>query len=939
MKSITIYAVGLLWLLSCGQAYAYESSGRAMKGQHFTENKGQITDQYLVPRNDIDFKLSAGNGLNVFIGKGHISYQWAKPQATTTDAESGLEHTTYELYRMDVVLLGANKEARIQPEEKQPGYERYFQPWVNTYNSNYGGKAHHYSRITYRDVYPHIDWVFYFNDNGQLEHDFVVRPGGKVSDIKMQYRGADKVALTANGSLSATTTMGTITEQAPIAHDATGRRVPVRFVLTKDVLQFDVSAYSGTLTIDPVVEWGTYFGGAANDAGMDLATDKWGYVYLCGSTNSVGNIATTGAHQVSFGGAGNDAFLSKWNSQGELLWATYYGGTNIDIARGVSCDSLGNVYIGGNTNSNYGVATPGSFQDTFTAFAHDAFIVKFDSAGIRLWGTYFGGFSNNDANTSFGICVDNENNVCVTGNTQSTDFPVTIGAHQPIPGGGQDAFIAKFNPNGLLVWSTYYGGSAGDFGVSIATDESANIFITGYSQSTSGIATVASHQPNCGGGQDAFLAKFGPSGVRVWATYIGGSSTDRSMCIAVKQNLLVVGGLTNSTNGIATSTSHQDTKRDGDDGFVCVFDLAGQLQWATYVGTEGQDAIEGVLLSELNEIYVTGAATGDTGITTPGSIQELFAGSRDLFLVKFDGSGTQQWGTYYGGADADAIGVAAYFDRNIYMAGRTNSGSGIATSGGIQQMLGGGTDGFLVRIDDCPTPSMTGEIIGPQYLCGNVEGVYSIVPNGPDETYWWILPAGWAGYSDSSSIAVIPSDNSGSIKVFSVNACGGIGDTLVLSVIVSPSPAPTIIADGLILSCSQSFSTYQWQFNGVNIPGATSPTHIASENGFYTLQVLNGDSCLGLSNVIEITGVVHINQVPDGSTFQLFPNPVSQTLYINTQTEGLAVLSSLDGRVVLSANLQSNSTQSLPVSSLPAGVYWVKLYTKMGVSVHKLVKV
>src|SRR5690606_28719783 len=121
------------------------------------------------------------------------------------------------------------------------------------------------------------------------EHDFIVHPDGNISDIKIKYKGSTNLTLQEDGSLQAATPMGTVTEQTPYAYMQDGQSVATTFVLEGAILSFRTAPYSGTLTIDPVIEWGTYFGGTANEAlgALDMTTDSWGNVYLCGATNSM----------------------------------------------------------------------------------------------------------------------------------------------------------------------------------------------------------------------------------------------------------------------------------------------------------------------------------------------------------------------------------------------------------------------------------------------------------------------------------------------------------------------------------------------------------------------------------------------------------------------------------------------------------------------------
>jgi len=136
----------------------------------------------------------------------------------------------------------------------------------------------------------------------------------------------------------------------------------------------------------------------------------------------------------------------------------------------------------------------------------DAFLVKFNSSGVRQWGTYYGGTVNDEESS---CATDASGNVYLAGRTKSTTAIATTGAHQTTYGGGYyDAFLVKFNSSGVRQWGTYYGGTGTDEGRSCATDTSGNVYLAGYTQSTTGIATTGAHQTTYGGSSDAFLVKF-----------------------------------------------------------------------------------------------------------------------------------------------------------------------------------------------------------------------------------------------------------------------------------------------------------------------------------------------------------------------------------------------------------------------------------------------
>ena len=231
-------------------------------------------------------------------------------------------------------------------------------------------------------------------------------------------------------------------------------------------------------------------------------------------TNSTTGIATTGVHQNTFGGL-DDAFLVKFNSSGVRQWGTYYGGAGVEDGSSCATDASGNIYLSGWTPSTSGIATTGAHQTTFGG-RNDAFLVKFNSVGVRQWGTYYGGVG-----IDFGMscATDALGNVYLSGQTQSILGIATTGAYQTnytTPYGSDEAFLVKFNSNGIRQWGTYYGGIYNERGLSIATDVSGGVYLAGFNVSlnptiagSTGFATIGAQQTvHAGGAWDAFLVKF-----------------------------------------------------------------------------------------------------------------------------------------------------------------------------------------------------------------------------------------------------------------------------------------------------------------------------------------------------------------------------------------------------------------------------------------------
>ena len=361
----------------------------------FIENMGQVTDQDRKPRKDIQYQLATGSGLNIFIGNCAIHYQFSKCDNPVTREKrsiqigSGDEPASYTMYRMDVELVGANKNAKVVSAGIQDYCENYF---TGNFDKN-GAVAHSCSRIIYKDVYPNIDWVLYTGSN-KLEHEFVVRQGGKVSDIKLKYDGATGLQLTKEGSLIANTPQGSITEEPPYTYQKDGTPVKSSFKLHDGILSYETGRHTGEITIDPGLVWATYYSGLGTGFyGSDVyasAVDGSGNIYLTGFVNCTSNFATTGAHQTTFAGGMYDAYLLKFNSAGDRQWCTYCGGSQSEIAYAIAADASGNVYIAGTTQSTSGISTAGAHQDTYVSGAGMAFLVKFNSLGMRQWGTSYG---------------------------------------------------------------------------------------------------------------------------------------------------------------------------------------------------------------------------------------------------------------------------------------------------------------------------------------------------------------------------------------------------------------------------------------------------------------------------------------------------------------------------------------------------------------------
>lgn len=386
--------------------------------------------------------------------------------------------------------------------------------------------------------------------------------------------------------------------------------------------------------------WSTYFGGSLWDQGIALRVDQAENIILAGNTQSTANIATNNVYQNIHRGNW-EVFVAKFNSTGVRLWASYFGGNSWDQVKGVSIDNNNAILICGETLSNSHIASASAHQVTGGG-AFDAFLAKFNLNGQLQWATYYGG-SGEDYGTS---CItDQQNNVYLAGYTGSNSQIASNQAFQrqlsldPIePFLSTDAFLVRFNTNGVRQWGTYFGGRRRDRAWGVTTDSLSNIYLVGETLSDSGIATTGVHQNTYAGSLDGFVAKVGQNGQLQWATYIGGSGSDSAMaCVADGNEGVFVAGRTTSTNGIATPGAFQNNNQGFADGFLMKISPNGQREDATYYGSTGNEYITAIDLGLRRTVFVTGTTPSTTRIATNTGFQSNYGGGpTDAFLARFE---------------------------------------------------------------------------------------------------------------------------------------------------------------------------------------------------------------------------------------------------------------------------------------------------------------
>jgi len=929
-RTLTIFTIlCMVPMLSVAQApfHAPVTKPSLQKSSlYFIENKGQVKDEKNNTRNDIDLKIHAGNGLDIFIGNGQLHYQWNKTSSANPTKEgvppvdAGTKPLKKQVkvsrYRMDVELVGANKSAVPVTELEQNYYETYF---LSGFGSD-GVMARTFKKVTYKNVYPNIDWVLYFSPpqpsaskasyGERLEYDFVVRPGGNVKDIKLRYGGSTGLERGANGGIQATTPMGIVNEKSPNAFEQeSGAHIEVSFILKDSILSFNIAqgAFDAgkTLVIDPELLWSTYFGGNQEDDGYGVATDASGNVFMGGNTYSNNNIVTAGSYQSAFdSGMGGYTFITKFNSAGTCLWGSYYYGINgvsywYGNCKRIACDPSGNVFITG-TVFGSNLAAVNAYQSS-CAGDWDAYLAKINSSGSSvLWATFFGGAAEDIGEA---IACDLSGNVYMLGSTQSTSGIASTSSYQTSIIGTDNYFLTKFNSSGSMQWGTYFGGDCGYnsyVGGSVTCDAAGNVFISGSSCATSNVATAGAYQTTLGGGLDAFLAKFNSSGAIQWSTYFGGSNPDYGGGLACdNNNNIYLAGYTSSISGIATAGAYQTTFGGALDAYLAKFDPGGALKWSTYFGGGDLDWAGGVTCNSENYVYIGGVTQSASGIATAGTYQSSLAGQYDAYMAKFDSTGMIQYGTYYGGAANDAI-FGLYRDPNdyIYMCGWTASTSNIATPGAHQTTYGGGTsDAFLGKWD----PDTTVNILYPidTVLCPGDTlhlSFFTTKPFHPGNIFRAQLSDATGNFASGTIVGTDATTTNGTmVCTIPANAVAGSHYRLR---IIGTSPIDTSIADTAnirvkpipyfgVVSNSPVCYGRQLLFGTIN---TFSPAtyHWSGPNNFSSTNSAPSKNSVSYSDSGDyyVTDMVYGCVAKDTIHISVIPSPTSPTASSNTPCAG-----------------------------------------------------
>ena len=663
----------------------------------FIENRGQFGTS----SDNVRFAAYRG-AVRLYFTPGGVTYfltTSSKPDAPVREADGRPvsmddAQRTYHGFRMEMNFIGAGNKVTVKGYGKSKAFSNFYLAGCRDGIT----RVPEYDRIVYHDLYPNIDLVF-LQSSDVAQYEFIVHPGGDPGQIAMRCIGTEDVSLDRNGDFLLRTPIGGVRESSPLAYQqrASGSKtVASRFTYRDGIRRIDVGPYdhSSTLIIDP---WITYFGGSGDDRMNGITTDTRGDILVAGESASVDFPVKKPGFQDSLRG-GSDAIIARFTPDGARQYTTFIGGTLDDrgfaVAHGANREA---ILAGGSKSTNFPV-TANTFATTNKG-DDDIFVAKFDSLGMRVWATYYGGKASDRA---YCVAVDSSRNIIVAGQTLSTDAPMPSNAFMKSAGGWDDGIILKLTSVGKRAWSTYYGGSGGERMTGIAVGEKDNIYFCGFTWSQNFPVKRAFRDTLAGTTHDLdpVIFKLDSSGRQVWSTYCGGGKEDVANGIALDKNRNVyVVGRGASTDFPTTANSFQPSRAAGTDAFIVSFDSACAMRWGTWMGGSLDDSALAVCVDPKNDVYFTGSTFSTNFPITTYAAQSNNRGGQDVIVAKFDTAGTRLWSTYYGGTGADC-GRAVTADSNqAYVVGVTES-SNLYTINPLQANRAYLTEGFIAMVSN-----------------------------------------------------------------------------------------------------------------------------------------------------------------------------------------------------------------------------------------------
>lgn len=633
-KHVLLPFVVALALPAVGRAVMPQSEPRRVPALNcpiaFQINAGQVRPEVKFISQQRGYRLFLTPQDAVFAFSNGAS-QTARVRRTTRRA-NGSKPDSLRLH-----LVGSNPHTDSEGRKTVPSYSNYL---IGNDPRNWRTHVPQFAEVWSRAIYPGIDLVYYGNQ-GQLEYDFIVARGANPDRIKFSIGGSESPS-------------------------------PIRLNEHGDLV---VPGHDGEVLFHKPL---LYQGKSCSRERPNHAADEPGCKALNGGEFRVQHAAHSGV-LVSFRLPAYDHSLPLVIDPA-VVFSTFLGGSYGDGVDGMKVDSAGNIYLFGDTSSSDFPVTPGAYQTSLASppdiGSADAFVTKLSPDGSQiLWSTYLGG---SKEEMPQGIAIDSANNVYLTGQTTSKDFPV-VNAFQPQSHTYSTGFVSKLSSDGSkLIYSTFLGGSSSDNIAAVAVDEKDEAVVVGMTNSLD-YPLMNPLQATCPGCQygNAVITKFSADGsALVFSTYLGGASPAEAVGVALDaSDSIYLTGSTQANFPTTPNAFHITCTSNTQCPFVSKLDASGQNLMYSGVLNDGRGTA--IAVNSTGNAFVTGYA-GNAFPVTPGAFQTkpgLPSGDFDAFVTEVDATGSSLvYSTYLGGNGADyGWAIAVDSSNNAYITGQTDS--------------------------------------------------------------------------------------------------------------------------------------------------------------------------------------------------------------------------------------------------------------------------
>ncbi|MFT4668244.1 MAG: hypothetical protein ACI9XB_005227 [Gammaproteobacteria bacterium] len=639
----------------------------------------------------------------------------------------------------------------------------------------------------------------------------------------------------------------------------------------------------------PVFEWAIQTEGPLGETSRAIATDKLGNVYIAGDFSGTAdfdpsmdtfNLISTPAQF----GSPQDIFISKYDTNGALVWAISFGDIENDRGFGITTDTFGNVYVTGSFRGTIDF-DPGSNVYSLSSSSNtDGFVLKLDTNGSFLWARNMGGAG---AASGEEIVVDDSGNVYAIGTFSLTaDLDPGSDVYNLTDNGFGDVFILKLDSNGDFVWAKAVGGVASDSGNSITLDDDNNVYTTGTFGNTVDFDPSSSEfNLTTSGLRDLFILKLDTDGDFIWAKKAGSSSISfwtigRGIKTDDSGNVYITGSFEGTVDfDPGVSIYNLSSSSDDRDIFVLKLDTSGDFVWAKSFGDESLDIGSGIVLDKSSNLYVSGYFRGIVDFDP--SLEDHYlsgpSGISNTFILKLNKDGNYKWAGSFSGSETN-FGRSIALDSwdNIYTTGYFKNTTDFASDSTVYELTANGIDTYVHKMKQPCNQSLS--INGNNnFLAICLGEPITLSAELPVNTS--VLSYSWNSGQISDSIVVAP-DTSSTYTVsvsymsdtFFCTSSTSVEVLVFDPAVISISDDLEICAEDEVFLEATGGSSYLW-----NTGDTTDLIAISiEEDQTYYITVTDDNDCSVTDSII-----VSVNPLPD-TTFLEFTTCDSLMTGINT---------------------------------------------------------